>query len=457
MKKLLNTSLSFLMIFTVAFATIETVDSELAFANASKAFDCKASNGDLYGYQTAWSTGSSSIGITRFNVETGNTANVNTFTKLGNIRTTKNNFQNLQASAMDDQGHLFILARKDNKVTPYYLASDSTKGVKVGKSLSANSTIDAATYFEYGGNKYMVASNGFFAGDVRGWTMADTYNYAGVPGTWSSVSFNVNATGVTAALPKTDDIAWLVDGSGYPALNGTSPSFVGYDIETQKVVLGYITSKSGTTFNITVKDYPLNRSGWNQSTRVGAVFAFGGSEVYAIHNGTGNVRKITYDGSSFGWGSNLGNMTVTSSNDGAACHTGTPDQYWEPTASIVGTSTCDGEGKKLQVKLANPSLVGKNGAKAIHTATYSSTDGQSGTLYSFTQDIGSTVTYYPGPAFANGSVVTVNYTITNASDSTEVRSGTLTKTVNASECVTTPISPDSSYSQTLGTCSSSAP
>ena len=43
MKKLLNISLSFLMIFTVAFATIETVDSEPVFANASKAFACKAS------------------------------------------------------------------------------------------------------------------------------------------------------------------------------------------------------------------------------------------------------------------------------------------------------------------------------------------------------------------------------------------------------------------------------
>ena len=377
MKKLLNISLSFLMIFTVAFATIETVDSEPAFADASKAFDCKASNGDLYGYQTAKIN--ESVNITRFNVETGTTFNVKSFLKLGNTKV--GTWKNIQASAMDDQGHLFVFARKNNQVTPYYLASDSTKGVKVGKTLGADSVIDAATYFEYGGNKYMVAANGFFAGDVRGWTMPDTYNYTGVPGTWSSVSFSVNATGVTAKLAKTDDIAWLVDGSGYPALNGTSPSFVGYDIETQKVVLGYITSKSGNTFNITVKDYTLNRSGWNQSTRVGAVFAFGGSEVYAIHNGTGNVRKITYDGSSFGWGSNLGNMTVTSNNDGAACHTGTPDQYWEPTASIVGTSACvnDNEGKKLQVKLANPALVGKNGAKAIHAATYSSTDGQSGT------------------------------------------------------------------------------
>jgi len=68
MKKLLNISLSFLMIFTVAFATIETVDSEPAFADASKAFACKSSNGDLYGYQTA--TNNSAIMFTRYNVET---------------------------------------------------------------------------------------------------------------------------------------------------------------------------------------------------------------------------------------------------------------------------------------------------------------------------------------------------------------------------------------------------
>ena len=78
------------------------------------------------------------------------------------------------------------------------------------------------------------------------------------------------------------------------------------------------------------------------------------------------------------------------------------------------------------------------------------------TLYSFTQAIGQSVTYYPGPAFANGSVVTVNYTITNANDTTEVRSGTLTQTIDASECVTTPTDPDSTFSQSLGTCSASS-
>jgi len=113
MKKLLNISLSFLMIFTVAFATIETVDSEPAFA-------------------------------------------VTAYTKLGNTKVSK--FKDIKASAMDDQGHMFAIAKNNsNNLIPYYLASNSTKGVKVGKSVSIDGIYDAGTYFEYNGKKYVMA------------------------------------------------------------------------------------------------------------------------------------------------------------------------------------------------------------------------------------------------------------------------------------------------------------
>ena len=135
------------------------------------------------------------------------------------------------------------------------------------------------------------------------------------------------------------------------------------------------------------------------------------SEVYAVHNGSGNVRKIKYTGSKFDWGSDLGKMEQTSKNDGAACHTGTPNQYWEPSASYSSQSTCVGEGKQIKVELRNPELTSKEGAKTQHYATYSSTDGQSGVLYDITLDVGQSLSYFPGPAFAHGSVVTVNYTI----------------------------------------------
>ena len=348
MKKLLNISLSFLMIFTVAFATIETVDSEPAFADASKAFACKSSSGDLYGYQTQQS--SSAINVYRYNVETAKTVNVKSYTNLGNTRVS--NFKDIKASAMDDQGHMFAIAKnKRNNLIPYYLPSNSTRGVEVGKSVRISAIYDAGTYFEYNDKKYVMASKGFF-GQAKGWILPDSYSYGG--SLWNTVNFNVDTSGTSAILNQVDDIAWLRDGSAWPQESGKSPSFVGYDVSNEKVVLGYITSESGGTFNIRVKDHDLDRGTWNKTNNVGAVFAFGGEEIYAVYNGTGEVRKISYNGSSFSFGTSLGNMTKTSKNDGSACHTGTPKQYWEPSASLSGLSACDGEGKKLQVTLRNP-------------------------------------------------------------------------------------------------------
>ncbi|MDA9675440.1 hypothetical protein N9T60_02045 [Candidatus Actinomarina] len=453
MKKILNISLSFLMVFSLAFTTIEIVNSQPALANSS-AFLCKASNGNLYGYQTEQT--SSSLNVYRFDVETGVTNLAKSYSRLNGIYI--GNFREIKASAMDDQGNLFAIAYDRNRnLIPYHLKANSSRPPQVGKAIGVGiATYDAATYFDYNGYKYIVAGKGFFGG-AKGWRITNAYGYGGSD--WPTVSFNIDSSSVSSStkLPTVDDIAWIRDGSAWPSYSGLSPSFVGYSTKGEKVVLGYITSATKSTVNIKLTSHTLSRpSGWSAQYNVGAVFAFGGEEVYAVYNKSGEVRKISYNGSSFSFGTSLGEMQETSKNDGAACHTGTPKQYWEPSASLVGVSSCSGEGKKLQVSLRNPSLVGKNGAPAIHAATYSSTDGQSGTLYSFTQGIGQSVTYYPDPAFANGSVVTVNYTITNANDTTEVRSGTLTQTIDASECVTTPTDPDSTFSQSLGTCSASS-
>ena len=442
------------MVFSLAFTTIEVVNSQPALANSASAYPCKASNGNLYGYQTMQAQ--NTLNVYRFDVETGETEMVMAYSRLGTypIR----NFHDIKGSAMDDQGHMFAIARyRNNDLIPYYLKSNNSKPPQVGKAIGVGVSIyDAATYFEYNSTKYIVAGKGFFGGAV-GWRLPNSYSYGG--SNWPTVSFNIDSSSVPSStkLATVDDIAWLRDGSAWPKNNGLSPSFVGYSTQGEKVVLGYITSATSSKVNIKLKSHTLSRpSGWSSTKNVGAVFAFGGEEVYAVYNGSGEVRKISYNGSSFSFGTSLGDMQETSKNDGSACHTGTPKQYWEPSAKLVGVSSCVGEGKKLQVRLRNPSLVGKNGAGAIHAATYSSTDGQSGTLYSFTQGIGQSVTYYPGPAFANGSVVTVNYTITNANDTTEVRSGTFTQTIDASECVTTPTDPSSTFSQSLGTCSASS-
>ena len=83
LKKILNISLSFLMVFSLAFTTIEIVNSQPALANSS-AFLCKSSNGNLYGYQTEQT--SNSLNVHRFDVETGKTSlNVKTYSNLNGI------------------------------------------------------------------------------------------------------------------------------------------------------------------------------------------------------------------------------------------------------------------------------------------------------------------------------------------------------------------------------------
>jgi len=79
LKKILNISLSFLMVFSLAFTTIEIVNSQPALANSS-AFLCKSSNGNLYGYQTMQAN--NTLNVYRFDVETGLTEMVMAYSNL---------------------------------------------------------------------------------------------------------------------------------------------------------------------------------------------------------------------------------------------------------------------------------------------------------------------------------------------------------------------------------------
>ena len=89
---------------------------------SSSAFLCKASNGNLYGYQTEQT--SSSLNVYRFDVETGLTEMVMGYSNLGGnaIRL----FNDIKGSAMDDQGHMFAIARyRTNDLIPYYLKTST--------------------------------------------------------------------------------------------------------------------------------------------------------------------------------------------------------------------------------------------------------------------------------------------------------------------------------------------
>ena len=59
LKKLLSVTLSFLMLVSIAYTFIETVDPEPAFASGE--FNCVDSDGRTYIYQSTWSSGTLTI------------------------------------------------------------------------------------------------------------------------------------------------------------------------------------------------------------------------------------------------------------------------------------------------------------------------------------------------------------------------------------------------------------
>ena len=84
--KVFNVSVAFMMIFTLVFVTIETINPEPAFASGE--FDCVDSDGRTYLYQSTWSSGT--LTITRgINNDSGtfSTTTIETFSSwdLGNI------------------------------------------------------------------------------------------------------------------------------------------------------------------------------------------------------------------------------------------------------------------------------------------------------------------------------------------------------------------------------------
>ena len=109
--------MSFLMIVSLAYVTIEVVDPEPAFASSQ--LTCFNSDGNPYGYQTKYVSASDKVEVYKWDSSTG-------------VRTAELEYQNLPGSAdewnnamMDSNGNLWMI-RKDSNRTLYYMdATDS--------------------------------------------------------------------------------------------------------------------------------------------------------------------------------------------------------------------------------------------------------------------------------------------------------------------------------------------
>ena len=109
--------MSFLMIVSLAYVTIEVVDPEPAFASSQ--LTCFNSDGNPYGYQTKYISATDKVEVYKWDSSTG-------------VRSLELEYQSLPGSAdewnnamMDENGNLWMI-RKDSNRTLYYMdATDS--------------------------------------------------------------------------------------------------------------------------------------------------------------------------------------------------------------------------------------------------------------------------------------------------------------------------------------------
>ena len=158
--KVFNVSLSFLMIFTLAFVTIETIDPEPALAAS---WDCLDSNGRPIAFQTEYS--SSNLIVHRYNFSNGSSLGQTTFSGSG-----FNGSGEINATFMDLDGNLYVQRKTSSSGSPdsrVYLVNPTGNPTQVSLPASDNRTVgtdlNAATFFVDNGYEYAISAKGHFS------------------------------------------------------------------------------------------------------------------------------------------------------------------------------------------------------------------------------------------------------------------------------------------------------
>ncbi len=169
-KKTFNLVMSFLMIVSLAYVTIEKIDPEPAFAAGE--FNCVDSDGRTYVYQSTWSSGTLTInrGI---NDDSGNftTSVIETFDTwdLGNI-------EEVNSLSITTDGEMYAILKRTNESQVYlyklnYNASGDGTTTRISSIDIGTGDNNAASNYEVdsGGTtyKYIFTSKGFFNGNQK--------------------------------------------------------------------------------------------------------------------------------------------------------------------------------------------------------------------------------------------------------------------------------------------------
>ena len=170
--KVFNTFMAFMLIFSIAFATIETIDPEPVLASGE--FSCSNSDGAGYVFQSTWSNGTLSILRGSNNSSSSfSTSTIESFSSWSH-----GSIEEVNSLSITKDGDMYAILKRTNTSQVYfyklnYNASGSGTTTHISSVTSSLGTGDnnAATYYEYesGGTtyKYIFTSKGFFNGNNK--------------------------------------------------------------------------------------------------------------------------------------------------------------------------------------------------------------------------------------------------------------------------------------------------
>ena len=161
--------MSFLLIFSLAFVTIETIDPEPVLATT---FDCSTPGGAGYVFQSAWSNGT--LTVTRGANRSSGTFAVTTAETFHTW--SHGNIDEVNSLSMDKSGNMYAILKRTNTSQVYFYklnyngsGNGTTTHIQAVTDDLGTGDNNAATYYEteVGGTtyKYIFTSKGFFNGN----------------------------------------------------------------------------------------------------------------------------------------------------------------------------------------------------------------------------------------------------------------------------------------------------
>ena len=164
--------MAFMLIFSIAFATIETIDPEPVLASGE--FTCLNSDGAQYVFQSTWS--GNTLTINRGSNDSNGTFSTSTIETFSSW--SHNKIDEVNSLSVDKLGNMYAILKRTNTSQVYfyklnYNASGSGTTTHISSVTNDLGTGDnnAATYYETesGGTtyKYIFTSKGFFNGNNK--------------------------------------------------------------------------------------------------------------------------------------------------------------------------------------------------------------------------------------------------------------------------------------------------